>query len=201
MLQSAASKAAGALAAHVLPFQDKWEEQLSIEEYQFASIFNLAPMVLQYFCFPLLPADLAADGHDMHHFEAACHRMGQHLAVMSAARAHTLAQEFELPPPGGSLSAEQAGYRLPTGVIPRLPHPTSEGGGLPAAQSRAMENLGSLLQLPVGASFQEMLAWLELCDWEEQQAVDGVTAMLRLHSVERELFSRCMLKMQYKGGV
>eukprot|EP00983_Pelagomonas_calceolata_P082637 1155978-Pelagomonas_calceolata.AAC.2 len=126
----------------------------------------------------------------MQSFEAACHRVGQHLAVMSAARAHTLAQQFELPPHGGSLSAEQAGYRLPTGVIPALPHPTSEGGGLPAAQSRARENLGMLPQLPVGASFQNMLAWLELRDWEERQAEDGVKAMLRLHSVERELFNR-----------
>ncbi|KAF5833854.1 hypothetical protein DUNSADRAFT_9691 [Dunaliella salina] len=135
-------------------------------------------------------ADLAADGHGMQSFEAACHRVGHHLADMWAAQAHALAQQFELPPRGGSLSAEQAGYHFPQGAIPSLPHPVSDSGGLPAAQSRARENLGSLPQLPVGVSFQGMLAWLELRDWEEQQSVNGVAAMLRLHSVERELFSR-----------
>lgn len=139
---------------------------------------------------PTTPADLAAVGHDVQAFEAECHRVGKHLAAVSAARSEALAQQFKLPPAGVSLKAEQASYRLPAGVISSLPHPSAKGGGLEGARARAEENLGSLPLLEADASFQSMLAWLKLPDWAEQQAVDGVTAMLQLHSVEREMFRR-----------
>ena len=44
----------------------------------------------------------------------------------------------------------------------------------------------------MGSRFQGLLSWLQLSDWEKEGTAGLSSAMLRLHSVERELLSRCV---------
>jgi hypothetical protein len=87
--------------------------------------------------FALIRADLASDGHDMRSFATACLKVEQHLAAVYGVRAHDLAQQFQLTPADDSMSAEQAYYRLPAGVVPPPLPAEAEGGGLVAARARA----------------------------------------------------------------
>lgn len=146
-------------------------------------------------------AQLAEDGCNMSSFEDGVLGVRSNLEAAAAASARRVAQHFELqhdqhPDSTATttsidLSSEAAHNELPGGTIPPSVAPAAGAGGLDAARARAAANLGSLPQLPLGSSPSAILAWLQRCEFG---AVGGQESLLlRLKSVERELFSRCAL--------
>ncbi len=147
-------------------------------------------------------AQLAADGHDMSSFEATCASIRRHLDETAAARTLGIAQQLELPcreagssrsSSSGGMSAleeEQGRCRLPCGIIPSALQPDAGEGELSAARHQAAASLGSLPLLPEGSAPSVILAWLK--DPLLAAAESEVSLQLRLHSVERELFCRCV---------
>jgi len=89
-----------------------------------------------------------------------------------------------------TLEEEQGRCRLPRGIIPSALQPDAGEGGLSAARQRAAASLGLLPLLPEGSAPSVILAWLK--DPLLAAAESEVSLQLRLHSVERELFCRCV---------
>jgi hypothetical protein len=133
-------------------------------------------------------ADLAAKGHDMAHFEAACRSARQTLDATASTRAQQASSDFDLPPLDAAASPCGPGsYRCPRGRIPAPVHVShDDSGGIDAARQRAEGNLGSLPLLQLG-TFDELLALLRL---PEMQAPSSVAVSHALCTVERELFQR-----------
>ena len=137
-----------------------------------------------------LAAELALQGHDMAHFEAACQAARRHLDDAAAARALQAAAAATLPPLGDGDAAPcgPGSYRCPHGEVPAESSVRQEGSDLEAAKQRAELNLGSL---PLSDTLANLLAALE--SPELQQAGSDVAAQHALCAVERELFRRAAL--------
>ncbi|KAL4434356.1 hypothetical protein ABPG75_000797 [Micractinium tetrahymenae] len=138
-------------------------------------------------------AELAQQGHSVPHIEAACLAARQALEAARAARAQAAAAAAQLPT--GEAAAKACGpgsYRLPCGVLPALPQPVADAGGLAAARKRQSNNLGSL-PLPAAApgklAFADLLATLRSDTLHNNQSAE-VVAQHVLSLVERELFAR-----------
>jgi hypothetical protein len=133
-------------------------------------------------------ADLAAKGHDMAHFEAACRSARHALDATAAMRAQRGSSDFDLPPLDATASPCGPGsYRCPRGRIPAVVQARhDDSGGMEAARWRVAGNLGSLplLQLRTCAG---LLALLRM---PEMQAPRSVAVSHALCTVERELFRR-----------
>jgi hypothetical protein len=139
-------------------------------------------------------AELAAAGHEMEHFEAACWAARHHLEATAAQRMQQAAAAFALPPPDALASACGAdSYRCPRGQIPPAHAVCQDGGGLEAARLRAALNLGSL---PIANSQPGCLPFsklLELLQSPELQRQDcNIAAQHALCTVEKELFPRAV---------
>ncbi|KAF5835474.1 hypothetical protein DUNSADRAFT_7314 [Dunaliella salina] len=183
-------------------------------------------------------AQLAEAGFTMQSIEEVCVQVRQHLDSVAAARAQTIAQQFELPScgssssssngsnsssssssssnssntintknattskfsspsaPSHSLADEQVHYQLPRGTLPPANPPYAQEGGLGAARARAKANLGSLPLLPLRSSPLRILEWLQMPIFV--QGSGELSMLLRLQSIERELFSRGAAGLQHQ---
>lgn len=138
-------------------------------------------------------AELAQKDHSIAHFEAACAAARQELEAARAGRAEAAAAAAQLPT--GAAAAAACGpesYRLPRGVLPELPPPLADGGGLEAARQRQSSNLG-LLPLPDSAAgqlaFSDLLAILRSKDELRNNQSSDAVAQHALCLVERELYA------------
>ena len=135
---------------------------------------------------------LAALGHDVSHFEAAC---GAARAALEAARDQRVAAaaaEMRLPPQDDDDAFGPGSYRLPRGAVPPLAPPQAEGGGLQAAKEREARNLGTLpLPPPARPTFAGLLCALRAMPGRSG-GDDDRAAQHALCLVERALFERAV---------
>eukprot|EP00798_Chlamydomonas_sp_ICE-L_P027659 gene27659-7297_t len=139
-------------------------------------------------------ADLSDDGHDVSKVEECMEVVRSHLLAEQGNRAGAAGQWFQIskwPGTGDAVlqNSDEGSMRLPSGHLPSPPMQDAVAeNGFGLAKLRCLTNLGSLSLLPEGATIEEMLAWVKLPQWTENEGRDAVAGQLVLRGVERQMF-------------